>query len=58
MLTVFKDLKLGTKLNLILLSTLVSSIAISGLFLSKILENKIDKEVVDKIFLIIGTIAY
>lgn len=55
MLSAFKDLKLGTKLNLILVSILVSAIVISGLSLSKILENKIEKEVADKAFLIIET---
>lgn len=55
MLAAFKDLKLGTKLNLILISILISAIAICGIFLSRILEKKIEQEVADKAFLIIET---
>jgi len=55
MLAAIKNLKLGVKLNLILLSILISAIAASGIFLSKILENKIEQEVADKAFLIIET---
>ena len=51
----FKDLKLGTKLNLILVSILISAIAACGIFLSRILETKIEQEVADKAFLIIET---
>ena len=51
----FKDFKLGTKLNLILVSILIGSITASGIFLSSILETKIEQEVADKAFLIIET---
>lgn len=51
----FKNLKLGTKLNLILVSILISAIAACGIFLSRILETKIEQEVADKAFLIIET---
>ena len=51
----FKKLKLGTKLNLILVSILISAIAACGIFLSRILETKIEQEVADKAFLIIET---
>ncbi|WP_019506163.1 DUF3365 domain-containing protein [Pleurocapsa sp. PCC 7319] len=51
----FKNLKLGTKLNLILISILISAIAACGIFLSRILETKIEQEVADKAFLIIET---
>ena len=54
MLTV-KNLKLGTKLNLILVSILISAITASGIFLSSILETQIEHEVADKAFLIIET---
>ena len=55
MLATFKNLKLGVKLNLILVSILISAIAACGIFLSRILENKIEQEVADKAFLIIET---
>lgn len=55
MLAVLKNLKLGTKLNLILISILISAIAICGVLLSRILEHKIEREVADKAFLIIET---
>ncbi|MGD1922231.1 MAG: DUF3365 domain-containing protein [Pleurocapsa sp.] len=55
MLAALKDLKLGVKLNLILVGILISAIAACGLFLSKILENKIEQEVADKAFLMIET---
>jgi len=50
-----KNWKLGTKLNLILVSILVSAIALCGLLLSRILEKKIEQEVADKAFLIVET---
>lgn len=55
MLAAFKDFKLGTKLNLILVSILISAIAACGIFLSRILETKIEQEVADKAFLMIET---
>ena len=55
MLTAFRNLKLGVKLNLILISILISAIAACGVFLSRILETKIETEVADKAFLIIET---
>ncbi len=51
----FKNLNLGTKLNLILVSILIGAIAASGIFLSSILETQIEQEVADKAFLIIET---
>lgn len=51
----FKNLKLGAKLNLILVTILISAIAVCGFFLSHILETKIEQEVADKAFLIIET---
>ena len=55
MLAAFKDLKLGTKLNLILISILITAIAACGFFLSRILERKIEQEVADQAFLVIET---
>ncbi|MEO1342167.1 MAG: histidine kinase, partial [Cyanobacteria bacterium J06635_13] len=55
MLTTLKNLKLGAKLNLILLGILISAIALCGVLLSKILSHKIEQEVADKAFLIIET---
>ena len=58
MLAAFKNLKLGTKLNLILITIIVNAIALCGVLLSRILENKIEQEVADKAFLIIQTINW
>ena len=55
MLSAFKNWKLGTKLNLILISILISAILFCGLLLSRILEKKVETEVADKAFLIIET---
>ena len=55
MLAALKNLKLGAKLNLILISIMVSAIAVCGVLLSQILERKIEQEVADKAFLIIET---
>ena len=55
MLTTFKNLKLGVKLNLILVSILIGAIATCSIVLSRILETKIETEVADKAFLIIET---
>ena len=55
MLSAYKNLKLGIKLNLILIGILISAIAVSGILLSQILERKIEREVADKAFLIIET---
>lgn len=55
MLAVFENLKLGVKLNLILVGVLISAIAICGVLLSRILEHKIEQEVADKAFLVIET---
>ena len=55
MLSAFKDWKLGTKLNFILISILISAIALCGFLLSRVLETKVEKEVADKAFLIIET---
>lgn len=55
MLAAFKDLKLGTKLNLILISILITAIAACGFLLSRILEHKIEQEVADQAFLVIET---
>ncbi|MEO1670767.1 MAG: DUF3365 domain-containing protein [Cyanobacteria bacterium J06631_2] len=54
-MTTLKNLKLGAKLNLILLSILISAIALCGVLLSSILSHKIEQEVADKAFLIIET---
>ena len=55
MLKTLKNLKLGIKLNLILIAILISAVTASGIMLSRILENKIEQEVADKAFLIIET---
>ena len=55
MLSAFKNLKLGIKLNIILVGILISAMAACGIFLSHILETKIEQEVADKAFLIIET---
>jgi HAMP domain-containing protein len=55
MLQACKNLKLGAKLNLILISIFITAIALCGLLLSRILEEKIEQEVADKAFLIIET---
>lgn len=55
MLSAFKNLKLGIKLNIILVGILISAMAACGIFLSRILETKIEQEVADKAFLIIET---
>jgi len=55
MFSALNNWKLGAKLNLILIGILVSAIALCGLLLSRILENKIEQEVADKAFLIIET---
>ena len=55
MLSALKNLKLGAKLNLILITIMISAIALCGVLLSRILENKIEQEVADKAFLIIET---
>lgn len=52
---IFKNQKLGTKLNLILVGILIMAIATSSFFLSKLLESKIEQEVADKAFLIVET---
>ena len=51
----FKNFKLGTKLNIILVGILISAIAASSIFLSSILETQIEQKVADKAFLIIET---
>lgn len=55
MLSAFRDLKLGIKLNLILVTITISAVIACGIFLSRILETKIEQEVADKAFLIIET---
>ena len=55
MLSAFKNLKLSIKLNLILVSILISAIAACSIFLSRILETKIEQEVADKASLMIET---
>lgn len=55
MLAALKNLKLGAKLNLILIGIMISAIALCGVLLSRILENEIEQEVADKAFLIIET---
>ena len=55
MLSAFRNWKLGTKLNLILISILIGAIIFCGILLSKILETKVEQEVADKAFLIIET---
>lgn len=55
MLSAFKNWKLGTKLNLILISILISAILFCGFLLSRILDKKVESEVADKAFLIIET---
>ena len=55
MLSAFKNLKLSIKLNIILVGILISAIAACSIFLSRILETKIEREVADKAFLIIET---
>ncbi len=55
MLSAFRNLKLSIKLNLILVGILISAIATCSIFLSRILETKIEQEVADKAFLIIET---
>ena len=54
-MSAFKNLKLSIKLNIILIGILISAIATCGIFLSRILETKIEQEVADKAFLIIET---
>ena len=51
----FKNFKLSTKLNLILLTILLVIVTASGYTLSKILDNQIKQEVADRAFLIIET---
>lgn len=51
----FPDLKLGTKLNLILVLIFLSTIVSCGSLLSHILENKVEQEVANKAFLAIET---
>lgn len=55
MLIAGKNLKLGAKLNLILISIFIIAIALCSLLLSRILEQKIEQEVADKAFLMIET---
>jgi methyl-accepting chemotaxis protein len=51
----FKNYNLGTKLNLILVGILISTIVACGVFLSYVLKIKTEREVADKAFLIIET---
>lgn len=51
----FQNLKLGTKLNLILVVIFLSTIISCGSLLSHILENKVEREVANKAFLAIET---
>ena len=51
----FQNLKLGTKLNLILVVIFLSTIISCGSLLSHILENKVEREVAEKAFLAIET---
>lgn len=51
----FRDFKLGTKLNLILVLIFLSTIISCGSLLSHILENKVEQEVANKAFLAIET---
>ena len=51
----FPDLKLGTKLNLILVLIFLSTIVSCGSLLSHILENKVEQEVANRAFLAIET---
>ena len=55
MLSAFKNLKLRIKLNIILIGILISAIAACSIFLSRVLETKIEREVADKASLIIET---
>ena len=55
MTSIFKNKKLGFKLNLILVGTLVVAMITCGIFLSHILEKKTEVEVADQAFLMIET---
>lgn len=55
MLSAFRNLKLSIKLNIILIGILISAIAACSIFLSRILETKIEREVADKASLMIET---
>ncbi|WP_019507565.1 DUF3365 domain-containing protein [Pleurocapsa sp. PCC 7319] len=51
----FKTFRLSTKLNLILATVLICTIGTCSLFLSIVLNRKVEQEVADKAFLIIET---
>ena len=51
----FKTFRLSTKLNLILVSVLICTIGTCSLFLSIVLNRKVEQEVADKAFLMIET---
>ena len=51
----FKNLKLGIKLNIILVVIFLSTIISCGSVLSHVLEKKVEREVSEKTFLAIET---
>ena len=55
MLLAFRNLKLGVKLNLILVGILIGAIVTCSIFLSRVLETNVEQQVADKAFLMIET---
>ncbi len=53
----FKNLKLGPKLNIILLIIFVAIVSINGLVLSQVLQNNAEEEVTDKALVLIETMG-